>query len=233
MGLGGIISGAFGAKGAKKAARAYQEALNQARNVYNTGYDDIVNMYQPYLEPATQGYNNYVNTINGQMDAFNASPWGQSYNDYVLNNTINRLQGTAAAQGSLNSGNTLKELQTNIQSIMTNDYLNRLAQYLGYTGNLGNTGLGITNTLGTYRDSLANNIANTYVQGGQAQAAAQTAKYNALGNIFGSLADTALNGIAGYMTGGLGSGATNTDLGNMFTSIATGGSSLLNNKKSI
>lgn len=221
MGLGGIISSAMGAKGAKKAAAAYQAALGQARNEYNTGYNDIKNMYEPYLTPATEGYNNYVNTINGNMGSFNNSPWGQAYNDYVVNNTINKLQGTAAARGSLQSGNTLKELQENIQSIMTNDYLNRLAQYLGYTGNLGQTGLGITNTLGTYRDSLANNLANTYVQGGQSQAALQAAKYNALGNIFGGLADTAVNGLAGYMTGGLSSG---------LTSAATNGYSLLPQK---
>lgn len=227
MGLGGIVSAAFGAKGAKKAAKAYQAALGQARNEYNNAYNDIQTMYQPYLEPATQGYNNYVNTINGQMDSFNSSPWGQAYNDYVVNNTINRLQGTAAARGSLQSGNTLKELQENIQSIMTNDYLNRLAQYLGYTGNLGQTGLGITNAMGAYRDSLGSNLANTYVQGGQANAAAQTAKYNALGNIFGGLTDMAVNGAAGYMTGGLGAGATNGGLGGMFTSLATNGSSLL------
>lgn len=225
MGLGGIISSALGGKGAKKAAAAYQAALGQARNEYNTGYNDIKTMYEPYLTPATQGYNNYVNTINGNMDTFNSSPWGQAYNDYVLNNTINQLQGTAAARGSLQSGNTLKELQENIQSIMTNDYLSRLAQYLGYTGNLGQTALGITNTLGTYRDSLANNLANTYVQGGQAQAAAQTAKYNALGNIFGGLGDLALNGIAGYMTGG----ATN-GLSSGLTSAATNGYSLLPTK---
>lgn len=230
MGLGGIISSAFGAKGAKKAAAAYQAALGQARNEYNTGYNDIKTMYEPYLTPATQGYNNYVNTINGNMDTFNSSPWGQAYNDYVLNNTINQLQGTAAARGSLQSGNTLKELQENIQSIMTNDYLSRLAQYLGYTGNLGQTGLGITNTLGAYRDGLANNLANTYVQGGQANAAAQTAKYNALGNIFGGLTDMAVNGLAGYMTGGLTAGATGASGGGLtsgLTSIATNGYSLL------
>lgn len=221
MGLGGIISSAMSAHGASKANKAYQAALNKARNEYNTAYSDIQNMYEPYLTPATQGYSNYVNTINGDMGSFNNSPWGQAYNDYVVNNTINKLQGTAAARGSLQSGNTLKELQENIQSIMTNDYLNRLAQYLGYTGNLGQTGLGITNTLGTYRDSLANNLANTYVQGGQAQAAAQTAKYNALGNIWGGLADTAVNGLAGYMSGGLTSG---------LTSAATNGYSLLPQK---
>lgn len=200
MGLGGIISGAISSKGAKKAARAYQEALNQARNTLNAGYNDITGMYNAYLPQAQQGYNNYVNTINGDTSAFNASPWGQAYNDYVMNNTINRLQGTAAAKGSLQSGNTLKELQENIQAINNNDYLNRLSQYLGYTGNLGNTGLNITGTLAGYRDQLANNLANTYMQGGQVQAAQQIQRYNNLGNMWGGLADGISSGLS-YLGG--------------------------------
>lgn len=208
MGLGGIISGALGSKGAKKAAAAMREALSQARDAYNAGYNDITGMYDAYLPQAQQGYNNYVNTINGDTSAFSASPWGQAYNDYVMNNTINRLQQTAAAQGSLQSGNTLKELQENIQAINNNDYLNRLNQYLGYTGNLGNTGLGITSTLAGYRDQLANNIANNYMQLGGINAGQQVQKYNALGNLYGGLTDGLLQGISGYYSGGLG-GALN------------------------
>lgn len=193
MGLGGIISSAFGAKGAKSANAEMQKAYGQARDAYNTGYNDITSMYQPYLQPATQGYNNYVNTINGDTSSFATSPWGQAFNDYVMNNTINQLQSTAAAKGSLNSGNTLKELQTNIQSILANDYLNRLGTYLGYNQNLGQIGLGITGTLGSYRDNLASNLANTYMGAGQTSAANQVAKYNNMGNMWGGLADTAVN----------------------------------------
>lgn len=189
MGLGGIVSSYFGKKGASKANAALQEGYRQAREQYNKGYTDIQNMYEPYLTPATQGYTNYVNTINGDTSAFSASPWGQSFNDYVMNNTINKLQGTAAAQGSLNSGNTLKELQTNIQSILTNDYLNRLGTYLGYNQNLGQIGLNITNTMGAYRDQLANNLAGTYTGAAQANAANQMAKYKALGNMWGTAVD--------------------------------------------
>lgn len=200
MGLGGIISGALGAKSAKKAARAMREALEQARGAYNAGYNDITGMYDAYLPQAQQGYNNYVNTINGDTGAFNASPWGQAYNDYIMNNTINRLQQTAAARGNLQSGNTLKELQENIQAINNNDYLNRLNQYLGYTGNLGNTGLNITGTLAGYRDQLANNIANSYLQQGGINAGQQIAKYNNLGNMWGSLADGLQGGLS-YLGG--------------------------------
>lgn len=195
MGLGGIISSAFGKKGASAANQEMQQSLQQARDIYNKGYNDVVAMYQPYLTTANQGYNNYTNTINGNMAAFNVSPWGKAFNDYIMNNTINKLQGTAAARGNLQSGNTLKELQENIQSLYNNDYLNRLNQYLGYTGNLGNTALNITGNMAGYRDNLANNLANTYTQGGQYSAANQLAKYNALGQMWGGAADFGLNAL--------------------------------------
>lgn len=223
MGLGGIISGAISSKGAKKSAQAMLQALGQARDTLNSGYNDITSMYNAYLPQAQQGYNNYVNTINGDMNAFNASPWGQAYNNYILNKTINSLQGTAAARGNLLSGNTLKELQENIQAINSNDYLNRLSQYLSNTGSLGSTGLNITDSLASYRDQLASNLANTYTQGGQISAAQIAQKYNNLGNMWGGIADSLTGGImaglAGYLNGGGLSGAAKA--------MATGGLSLM------
>lgn len=223
MGLGGLISSAFGNKAAKKAAQAMTKGYKLARNEYNQGYNDIESMYEPYLTPAQNMYQNYVNTINGDTASFQASPWGKAFNDYVMNNTINQLQGTAAARGNMLSGNTLQELQTNIQSILTNDYLSRLGQYLGYAGGLGNTGLNITSAMGGYRDALANNLANSYMQSAQNNAAQQVAKYNNLGNLWGGLTDAGTTALSGWLGGasGLGgfTGAT--------TGLATGGNSLM------
>jgi len=218
MGLGSVVSGLVGGKGSKKAAKALLAAQQRAIQEYGNAYKDISGNYNYYLPQAQQGWNDYVNTINGDTSAFETSPYGRAYNQYVLDNTINKLQGTAAAKGNLMSGNTLKELQTNIQSIISNDYLNRLAEYLGYTGNLGNTALGITDALNQYRWNQALGVANAQQQIGNIQAAQQFAKYNNLGNLWGGLADLGLNGIAGLTTGGL---------GGMFSSMATGGTSLL------
>lgn len=195
MGLGSVVSGLVGGKGAKKAAQAAEAAQRKAMQEYASGYGDIVNNYNAYLPQTQQGFNNFVNTLNGNMSAFNASPYGQFYNDYTLNNTINTLQGTAAAKGSMLSGNTLKELQTNIQSILSSDYLNRLGQYLGYNQNLGQTALGITDALNQYRWNQALGNAGAQQQIGNIQAAQQLAKYNNLGNIWGGLVDFGMNAI--------------------------------------
>lgn len=210
MGLGGVVSSFIGASGASKAskqAQLYQWiAQQEAAKALQKGYDDVKEMYNPYIETSRPFYDDYANTIKGDTSSFEASPWGQSYNQYVMDNTINNLQGTAAARGSLMSGNTLKELQTNIQSILSNDYLNRLNDYLSYSGDLGNQALGLTQQLGNLRWQQAggdsNNLYNTINGIGQTKAAGTLSKYQQLGSAWGGLTDTATNAIAGALTGG-------------------------------
>lgn len=211
MGLGSVVSGLVGGKGSKKAAAAALAAQKKAMEEYQKGFDYVSNNYDYYMPQAKQGWENYDNTLNGDMTAFNQSPYGQFYNDYLMDNTINRLQGTAAARGNFLSGNTLKELQTNIQSILSSDYLNRLGRYLGYNQNLGQTALGITDALNQYRWNQAAANAGAQQQIGQIQAAQQMAKYNNLGNIWGGLVDYGLNAftMAGSSGTGLDSYLTN------------------------
>lgn len=208
MGLGSIVSGLVAGKGSKKAAQAAIEAQKKAMEEYQKGFDYISNNYSYYEPQAKQGWQNYNNTLAGDMTAFNASPYGQFYNDYTMNNTIDRLQGTAAAKGNFLSGNTLKELQTNIQSILQSDYLNRLGQYLGYNQNLGQTALGITDAMNNYRWNQATANAGAQQQIGNINAAKQIAKYNNLGNIWGGITDLGVNLIASGVTGGLSGAST-------------------------
>lgn len=203
MGLGSVVSGLVGGKGSKKAAAAAIAAQKKAMEEYQKGFDYVSNNYSYYEPQAKQGWQNFNNTLNGDMSAFNASPYGQFYNDYTMNNTIDRLQGTAAAKGNFLSGNTLKELQTNIQSILQSDYLNRLGQYLGYNQNLGQTALGITDALNQYRWHQAAANAGAQQQIGNIQAAQQLAKYNNLGNIWGGLTDLGVGTFGNAISGGL------------------------------
>lgn len=219
MGLGSVVSGLVGGKGSKKAAAAALAAQKKAMEEYQKGFDYVSNNYSYYEPQAKQGWQNYNNTLAGDMTAFDASPYGQFYNDYTMNNTIDRLQGTAAAKGNFLSGNTLKELQTNIQSILQSDYLNRLGQYLGYNQNLGQTALGITDAMNQYRWNQAQANAGAQQQIGNIQAAQQMAKYNNLGNIWGGLVDSftltprdALQWVGGVLGGykGMDDGVTST-----------------------
>ena len=189
MGLGGVVSGFMGAKGSNKASKQAQLYAWLAQQALDKGYKDVKGMYQPYQEDTQPFWDSYLNTIQGDTSSFDASPWGQSYNQYVMDNTINNLQGTAAARGSLQSGNTLKELQTNIQSILSNDYLNRLNNYLSYTGDLANQNLNLMGQQADLRWQQAGGTANTLNNIGQLKAAGTMSKYQQLGNAWGGLTD--------------------------------------------
>lgn len=204
MGLGGIVSGLVSGSGSKKAYEAQLQAALMQKQEMKNAYNDISNSYQPYIDTGKGFYDNYANTIRGDTSSFSASPWGQAYNQYVLDNTMNAIQGSAAAKGSLLSGNTLKELQTNIQSINSNDYLNRLNNYLAYAGGLGNQSLGLTQQLGNYRWNQASGNANAWGNIGQAKAAQQLQKYQNLGQVWGGIADLGANAALSAATGGLG-----------------------------
>lgn len=213
MGLGSVVSGlAGGGKSAKKAAAAAIAAQKKAMEEYQKGFDYVSNNYSYYEPQAKQGWQNFNNTLTGDMSAFNASPYGQFYNDYIMNNTIDRLQGTAAAKGNFLSGNTLKELQTNIQSILSSDYLNRLGQYLGYNQNLGQTALGITDALNQYRWKQAAANAGAQENIGNIQAAQYLAKANNNAGILSSLGGLDLSSLAGSL-GGLFGGSSDDEGG--------------------
>ena len=239
MGLGGVVSSFMGAKGANKATKQsiiYQWLAQQAANeALQKGYDDVKGMYDPYIETSQPFYNDYANTVKGDTTSFEASPWGQSYNQYVMDNTINNLQGTAAAKGSLMSGNTLKELQTNIQSILSNDYLNRLNDYLGYSGNLGNQALGLTQQLGNMRwnqaGGTANNAYTTLNNIGDTRAAGTLNKYQQLGDAYGQLTDWTANAFTPWGSSGNGQGTfaqtSFNNLTNLIGSLGKAGGGLI------
>lgn len=219
MGLGSVVSSLVGGKGAKKARNAANAAQKKAMQEYANAYSSIDEAYNRYLPQAQQGYDNYANTLRGDMRAFDASPYGKFYDEYNMNNTINRLQGTAAARGNLLSGNALKELQTNIQSILSSDYLNRLGQYLGYNQNLGNVALGITDSLNNYRWQQAQANAGAQTQIGNNNAAYQLSKYNNLGNLYGGLVDWGMNALTPFGSSGTGSDSGLTTAINTFSNL--------------
>jgi hypothetical protein len=239
MGLGGVVSSFVGMQGSNKASKQSQLyqwiAMQEAKKALQEGYNDVKGMYNPYIETSQPFYNDYANTVKGDTSAFESSPWGQSYNQYVMDNTINNLQGTAAARGNLQSGNTLKELQTNIQSILSNDYLNRLNDYLSYSGNLGNQALGLTQQLGNLRwQQAGGNASNAYTtlnNIGDTRAAGTMSKYQQLGNAWGGLTDWGMNALTPFGSNGTGQGTFSqtqfNNLTNLIGSLGKAGGGLM------
>lgn len=222
--LGSVADGILGSKSSKKAFEAYAAYQAMARQEREKAFNDISGYFSPYRSIAEDAYQNSANVLGGDTTAFNQSPYGNFYNQYALDNTINALQGTAAARGSLLSGNTLKKLQTNIQSILTSDYLNRLNNYLSSNAAVAQPGVNFTGQLGQYRQWQADGNANSWSNVGAANASQQLSKYENLGKVWVGglgLGSSLLGAVGGYFSGLGGVGSYSSDLGNSLTSLAT------------
>lgn len=221
--LGSVAGGIFGAKGSKKAFEAMQAYEMMARQEREKAVNDISGYFSPYRSIAEDAYQNSADVLGGNMTAFNSSPYGNFYNQYALDNTINNLQGTAAARGSLLSGNTLKELQTNIQSLLSSDYLNRLNNYLSSNMTVAQPGVNFTSQLGNLRQWQADANANSWSNVGSANSAQQLSKYNNLGKAWAGgidLAGSLLGSAGGYFSGLGDPGSYSSSLGSSLTSFA-------------
>lgn len=226
---GGLVSGLFGMEGGKAQANAEKYAANlQAQEAQNAlGFQEKEwNTTQaneaPWLSAGKEGLQN--------LEAILAQP-GQGWNktfqaptaaeaeqnpgyQFSLEQGEGALQNSAAAKGSLFSGNTEEALTkyaenaassnyTDVYNHAFNEYLQGYGQYnnqLNRLAALSGTGQTAANTLGQEGQAAAGTTANidltTGAQQGQdiANAAAATASgYNALGNAFGAGGSSIMN----------------------------------------
>jgi len=117
-------------------ARAQQEALQNAMREGKEGYSDISQMYSPFQQAGLEDLQKFR-----QMD-FSQDPGSFQYGanveqfldpsmQYQQEQAMNQIQGSAAAQGALGSGATLKAMQDRGQQIAQQGYgdaFNRMMQ---------------------------------------------------------------------------------------------------------
>lgn len=226
---GGLVSGLFGMEGGKAQANAEKyaaqlsaqeadKALNFQQNEFNTtqaneapwlsaGKGALGNLQAILAEPG-QGWDK---TFTAPTAAEAAQNPGYPFS---LEQGEGALQNSAAAKGSLFSGNTEEALSKYAENAASsnygdvynrafNEYLQSYGQYnnqLNRLSALSGTGQTTANVLGAQGQAAANNVGNidltTGAQQGQdiANAAAATASgYNALGNAFGSTGSNVMN----------------------------------------
>lgn len=222
-GLGGsVISGLFGMQGGKAQANAEKyaaqlsaqeadKALGFQEQEWNTAQANEA----PWLSAGKGALNNLQAILaepgQGWNQTFTAPTAAQAEQNpgyqFSLEQGEGALQDSAAAKGSLFSGNTEEALTkyaenaassnyTDVYNRAFNEYLQNYGQYnnqLNRLSALAGTGQTTANALGTQGLEAARNVGNidltTGAQQGQdiANAAAATASgYNALGNAFGA-----------------------------------------------
>lgn len=141
---------------------------------------------KPVTSATQNGFQNYLNST--------------GYN-FQLGQGINAINSSAAAKGALNSGGTLKALDTYGQG-MAGQYFNNYLGQLGGMSATGQTALGQTGAAGTAGgtgavNALAN-AANAQANAASATASAGQAQSKSDGGLWGSIAK-----IGGALIGGL------------------------------
>ncbi len=182
-GLIGGLTGAGGARAARRGARAQQQALRQGINTLDETYDDQFNLLNPQAQIGNQALAQYgqlfgigtgANGANGAPDysQFFESP-GYQFTQQQGEQGIGRMQ---SARGNLFSGGAGKELNeynNGLASQGYNDYANRLGAFANLgpqtnqliAGYMGQRGQGVANLQSGIGDARASGIvgaANSY-----------------------------------------------------------------------
>lgn len=257
IGAGASIgTGLIGAHAANTAAnqqvQAAQQGINltqqnaqQAIGYQNAALQNITNAYSPYYTAGTQGLTSLSQALapGGSL----AQNWNQQFQaptaaqaaatpgyQFALEQGLNAVQSSAAAQGNLLSGGTMKALNNYAQGMASTNYQqtynNAFNQYLQnynqfqtsqanqYARLMGLTGIGqsATGALGTAQLGVAGNIGNVL-----------TGASGAISNLLGAQGQARATGTMGAanayggMVGGLGSAAASLPWGNWFGGSGT------------
>lgn len=198
LGIGGsLISGMMGQSAAESAAeaeaagldkasqaqlKASQEALGEQRRQYDLTRGDLLNerdrqreFAEPYQAAGRESIAGLQGLLNGTTDPterLKATPGYQ----FQMDEGTKAIERSAAARGSLQSGQTMKALNEYGQGVASGayrGYLTDLFQMAGYGANMAQAGSAVTSQLASTGANTANNLSNIYSSTGSQQAAMQ------------------------------------------------------------
>lgn len=168
--IGGIISGLMGSSASRSAANTQANSARDQLDFNKQVYRDQTAQFAPWQQMGLQGQQAY-NSLLGLGDApegfqgYQQSPGYQ----FQMQQGMDAAQSSAAAQGGLMSGRTMRDLNTYGQGVANQDYqtyLNRL-QGIGQQGQAaagmqanaaGQYGANGMNALGSLGDARASGI---------------------------------------------------------------------------
>ena len=196
--IGDITGSNKQAKAAKNAAAQQAAAADKASQIQKDMFEQVRGDLNPYR---TAGSNALAQLMGGmgQDGQFMKTYSGQDvYDDpsyqFRVNQGNNAIQGSAAAQGGLLSGATLKALQNYGQESASQEYQNAYNRFnadqtnqYNRLSNLVGIGQNAAAQTGNAGTQTAQAIANNTMQGANSQAAGTIAAGNSVANGFGSL----------------------------------------------
>lgn len=196
--IGSITGANQQAKAAQNAAKTQAKAADKASQIQKDMFDQVRGDLNPYR---TAGSNALAQLMGGmgQDGQFMKTYSGQDiYDDpsyqFRVNQGNNAIQGSAASQGGLLSGATLKALQNYGQESASQEYQNAYNRFnadqtnqYNRLSNLVGIGQNAAAQTGNAGTQTAQAIANNTMQGANSQAAGTIAAGNSVANGFGSL----------------------------------------------
>lgn len=192
--LGGVLS----SRASRKAAQTQADSANRASEIQQAQFEKL----RSDLEPYRQGGNTALEQMMGKMTPdgyFNQTYKGQDiYNDpsyqFRLNEGLGAVQQSAAAQGGLLSGATLKALNNYAQDYASQEYHNAYNRFnadqtnqYNRLSNLIGMGQNASAQTGNAGMQTAQAVANNTMAGADALASGRIAQSNALTNVLGQL----------------------------------------------
>ena len=186
------------AKAAQNAAAQQAAAAEKASQIQKDMFDQVRSDLNPYRTAGSDALAQLMGGM-GQDGQFMKTYSGQDiYDDpsykFRVNQGNNAIQGSAAAQGGLLSGATLKALQNYGQESASQEYQNAYNRFYAdqtnqynRLSNLVGIGQNAAAQTGNAGTQTAQAIANNTMQGANSQAAGTIAAGNSVANGFGSL----------------------------------------------
>ncbi|MEW9570535.1 hypothetical protein ABQJ54_02085 [Rhodanobacter sp. Si-c] len=215
---GAILGGVISSNGAQDPAQTQANAANNATQAELEMYNQNVQRLSPWTGAGQISLGNLMsllgsNGANGLLTTpFSAAQYQESPGyQFQMQQGTQAIMNNAGALGGLNSGNTLKALQTYGQGLANQDYYQAANQYSNWQNQVYNMLSGASNTganaagqtagLGA---STANQIGSNMMSAGNSISAGQVASANAMGNSLSSLGNLAMYGQMNGMFGGSG-----------------------------
>lgn len=196
--VGDITGANKQAEAAQNAAKTQADAAEKAIQIQKDMFDQVRSDLDPYRTAGSDALAQLMAGM-GQDGQFMKTYSGQDiYDDpsyqFRVNQGNNAIQGSAAAQGSLLSGATLKALQNYGQESASQEYQNAYNRFnadqtnqYNRLSNLVGIGQNAAAQTGNAGTQTAQAIANNTMQGANSQAAGTIAAGNSVANGFGSL----------------------------------------------
>ncbi len=200
--LGGFMSSNASQDAAKEQAQAEEKAIQAQQQMYNQN----VARLSPWVNAGSTSLSNLQGLLgsNGMGGAlttpFSAQQYQQSPGyQWQLGQGTQAIMNNASAMGGINSGNTLKALQSYGQGLANQDYYqaqnaytNWQNQVYGMNAGMSNTGVNAAGQTANLGANTANSIGQNLTGIGNAQAAGTVGSANALGNSLSSLGNIGL-----------------------------------------